>query len=86
MEFSRKMNTVSALGIILYVITRCGVHGKYIEGHLQTISDWEFLTRFCFLSERGRLQFEFEYPKKEFMCIPTTLMETTEIVFNVLIE
>ncbi len=27
------------------------------------LQDWAFLARFCFLSESGRLQFEFEYPE-----------------------
>ncbi|KAK3596449.1 hypothetical protein CHS0354_015921 [Potamilus streckersoni] len=37
-------------------------NGKYITGTLKTSNDWEFLTRFCFLSEKGAMQFTFEYP------------------------
>lgn len=45
---------------------RFDVEGKYIEGHLQTAEDWHFLARFCFLSEKGRLEFEFEYPRQDY--------------------
>ncbi|XP_060580400.1 transmembrane protein 145-like, partial [Ruditapes philippinarum] len=37
-------------------------HGKYVEGEINTLQDWEFITRFCFLSAKGTLRFTFEYP------------------------
>ncbi|XP_070551966.1 transmembrane protein 145-like isoform X2 [Ptychodera flava] len=35
---------------------------KIVTGTLKTQTDWEFLARFCFLSDVGRLRFHFEYP------------------------
>ncbi|CAL1534665.1 unnamed protein product [Lymnaea stagnalis] len=35
---------------------------KWIEGTIKTESDWEFLTRFCFLTQQGTLSYEFKYP------------------------
>ncbi|XP_053408916.1 transmembrane protein 145-like [Mercenaria mercenaria] len=37
-------------------------YGKYVEGEINTLEDWEFITRFCFLSAKGTLRFTFEYP------------------------
>ncbi|XP_033758709.1 LOW QUALITY PROTEIN: transmembrane protein 145-like [Pecten maximus] len=37
--------------------------GKRVEGTLITGQNWEFLTRFCFLSQKGILRYQFEYPK-----------------------
>ncbi|KAE8593596.1 hypothetical protein XENTR_v10019211 [Xenopus tropicalis] len=36
---------------------------KYVRGNLTTKEDWVFLTRFCFLSDFGRLEFKFKYPE-----------------------
>ncbi|CAH2318809.1 transmembrane 145 isoform X2 [Pelobates cultripes] len=36
---------------------------KYVRGNLSTKEDWVFLTRFCFLSDYGRLEFRFKYPE-----------------------
>lgn len=33
-----------------------------IEGTLSSKENWEFLARFCFLSNKGSMRFEFEYP------------------------
>lgn len=33
-----------------------------IEGTLSSTENWEFLARFCFLSNKGSMRFEFEYP------------------------
>ncbi|XP_029432757.1 transmembrane protein 145 [Rhinatrema bivittatum] len=37
--------------------------GKYVRGNISTKEDWIFLTRFCFLSDYGRLDFRFRYPE-----------------------
>ncbi|XP_020858948.1 transmembrane protein 145 isoform X3 [Phascolarctos cinereus] len=37
--------------------------GKYVRGNLSSKEDWVFLTRFCFLSDYGRLDFRFRYPE-----------------------
>ena len=37
--------------------------GKRVEGNLGTTENWQFITRFCFLSKKGTLQYFFEYPK-----------------------
>nr|XP_033770248.1 transmembrane protein 145 isoform X2 [Geotrypetes seraphini] len=37
--------------------------GKYVRGNISTKEDWIFLTRFCFLSDYGRLDFRFKYPE-----------------------
>ncbi|KAL4228435.1 hypothetical protein ACF0H5_011482 [Mactra antiquata] len=37
-------------------------NGKYVEGEINTLEDWHFITRFCFLSAKGTLKFTFEYP------------------------
>ncbi|KAK5861871.1 hypothetical protein PBY51_017313 [Eleginops maclovinus] len=39
------------------------VLGKYVKGIVNTKEDWVFLTRFCFLTDFGRLDFRFRYPK-----------------------
>ncbi|KAM5209997.1 transmembrane protein 145 isoform 2-T2 [Hipposideros larvatus] len=36
---------------------------KYVRGNLSSKEDWMFLTRFCFLSDYGRLDFRFRYPE-----------------------
>ncbi|XP_038949510.1 transmembrane protein 145 isoform X1 [Rattus norvegicus] len=43
----------------LYPRTRA----KYVRGNLSSKEDWVFLTRFCFLSDYGRLDFRFRYPE-----------------------
>ncbi|OWF53819.1 transmembrane protein 145-like [Mizuhopecten yessoensis] len=40
------------------------VTGKRVDGTLTTLEDWHFITRFCFLSEKGRLRYVFEYPQE----------------------
>ncbi|XP_026935459.1 transmembrane protein 145 isoform X2 [Sagmatias obliquidens] len=39
------------------------VRAKYVRGNLSSKEDWVFLTRFCFLSDYGRLDFRFRYPE-----------------------
>ncbi|XP_004408205.1 transmembrane protein 145 isoform X3 [Eumetopias jubatus] len=39
------------------------VRAKYVRGNLSSKEDWLFLTRFCFLSDYGRLDFRFRYPE-----------------------
>nr|KAG5695595.1 hypothetical protein BaRGS_032235 [Batillaria attramentaria] len=41
------------------------VEGRWVQGNIeteQTKSNWEFIARFCFLSQFGSLLYEFEYP------------------------
>ncbi|XP_078507444.1 transmembrane protein 145 [Lissotriton helveticus] len=38
---------------------------KYVRGNISTREDWVFLTRFCFLSDFGRLEFRFRYPESK---------------------
>ncbi|KAL7046992.1 hypothetical protein ACKWTF_002762 [Chironomus riparius] len=38
--------------------------GKYVEGHIKTLEDWVFVSRFCFLSESGHYEYFIEYEKK----------------------
>ncbi|XP_036201455.1 transmembrane protein 145 isoform X1 [Myotis myotis] len=40
-----------------------GARAKYVRGNLSSKEDWVFLTRFCFLSDYGRLDFRFRYPE-----------------------
>lgn len=44
-------------------VTRCA-QGKYVEGHIKTLEDWIFVSRFCFLSEFGRYEYYIEYERK----------------------
>ncbi|CAG0884590.1 unnamed protein product [Darwinula stevensoni] len=53
--------TYSLSLFLIFSLHRC-VFGKYIEGTLRTYENWAFLTRFCFLSEDGKFEFEIEYP------------------------
>nr|XP_005999202.2 PREDICTED: transmembrane protein 145 [Latimeria chalumnae] len=36
---------------------------KNVKGNINTKEDWVFLTRFCFLSDYGHLEFRFRYPE-----------------------
>ncbi|XP_059173236.1 transmembrane protein 145-like [Physella acuta] len=48
---------------ILFSLSLCHLtETKWVQGILQALSDWEFLTRFCFLTEKGTLYYEFKYP------------------------
>ncbi|XP_039208129.1 transmembrane protein 145 isoform X1 [Crotalus tigris] len=42
-----------------------GCWAKYVKGNLSTKEDWVFLTRFCFFSDYGRLDFQFRYPENK---------------------
>ncbi|XP_064617706.1 transmembrane protein 145-like [Liolophura sinensis] len=35
---------------------------KHVKGSISSSSDWEYITRFCFLSKEGGFKFYFEYP------------------------
>ncbi|XP_077985454.1 transmembrane protein 145-like isoform X2 [Glandiceps talaboti] len=50
------------LSVVLLAISVHYCQSKVIQGTLNTKEDWEFLARFCFLSDIGRLRFHFEYP------------------------
>ncbi|XP_059824187.1 transmembrane protein 145 isoform X1 [Hypanus sabinus] len=54
----------SALFLLLAAaVGPSGAGAKYVRGKINTTEDWVFLTRFCFLSNHGRLQFHFKYPE-----------------------
>ncbi|XP_074652948.1 transmembrane protein 145-like isoform X4 [Tubulanus polymorphus] len=38
-------------------------NSKYVSGHLKSAENWVFLTRFCFLSEIGKIRFKLSYPQ-----------------------
>ncbi|KAF4075943.1 hypothetical protein AMELA_G00224730 [Ameiurus melas] len=58
------MDRVLGLAVVWSGILCCGsVWGKYVKGVVNTKEDWVFLTRFCFLTDFGRLDFKFRYPK-----------------------
>lgn len=44
--------------------TQKSVEAKYVEGHLKSVDNWAFLARFCFLSGRGRYEYEIEYERR----------------------
>ncbi|CAM4679842.1 unnamed protein product [Lepidochelys olivacea] len=47
----------------LLLLLPAGCGAKYVTGNISTKEDWVFLTRFCFLSDYGRLDFRFRYPE-----------------------
>ncbi|KAM9250328.1 transmembrane protein 145 [Cariama cristata] len=51
------------LPLLLLLLLPAGGDGKYVRGRISTKEDWVFLTRFCFLSDYGRLDFHFRYPE-----------------------
>ncbi|XP_062454692.1 transmembrane protein 145 [Rhea pennata] len=48
---------------LLLLLLPAGAGAKYVRGNISTKEDWVFLTRFCFLSDYGRLDFRFRYPE-----------------------
>ncbi|XP_069041432.1 transmembrane protein 145 [Lepisosteus oculatus] len=54
---------VLRLAVVSCVLCAGSVLGKYVKGTVSTKEDWVFLTRFCFLTDFGRLDFRFRYPK-----------------------
>nr|XP_048684108.1 LOW QUALITY PROTEIN: transmembrane protein 145 [Caretta caretta] len=48
---------------LLLLLLPAGCGAKYVTGNISTKEDWVFLTRFCFLSDYGRLDFRFRYPE-----------------------
>ncbi|KAF7227071.1 transcript variant X1 [Nothobranchius furzeri] len=60
LRFGERLLWLSVLSSVLCVDS---VLGKYVKGIVNTKEDWVFLTRFCFLTEFGRLDFRFRYPK-----------------------
>uniref|UniRef100_A0A8U8BPB1 Transmembrane protein 145 n=1 Tax=Geospiza parvula TaxID=87175 RepID=A0A8U8BPB1_GEOPR len=52
-----------ALLPLLLLLLPAGAAPKYVRGRISTKEDWVFLTRFCFLSDFGRLDFHFRYPE-----------------------
>uniref|UniRef100_A0A8D3CJZ2 Transmembrane protein 145 n=1 Tax=Scophthalmus maximus TaxID=52904 RepID=A0A8D3CJZ2_SCOMX len=51
------------LAVLFSVLCVDSALGKYVKGIVNTKEDWVFLTRFCFLTDFGRLDFRFRYPK-----------------------
>ncbi|XP_054854918.1 transmembrane protein 145 [Eublepharis macularius] len=51
------------LQFLLFLLLPETSWGKYVRGNISTKEDWVFLTRFCFLSDYGRLDFRFRYPE-----------------------
>ncbi|XP_075988783.1 transmembrane protein 145-like isoform X2 [Anticarsia gemmatalis] len=58
------------LVLCLFVTSR--VHGKWVEGRVDTKENWAFLARFCFLSLDGQFEYLIEYEKE--MGIPNLLL------------
>ncbi|XP_076135731.1 transmembrane protein 145 [Alosa pseudoharengus] len=58
-----KMEKVLGLAVLSSILCVGSVVGKYVRGIVNTKEDWLFLTRFCFLTNFGRLDFRFRYPK-----------------------
>ncbi|XP_059608160.1 transmembrane protein 145-like [Phlebotomus argentipes] len=54
---------VSAI-LAVCALLASSVHGKYVEGHLKTLDDWAFVARFCFISGRGRYEYQIEFERK----------------------
>uniref|UniRef100_A0AAY4ALA5 Transmembrane protein 145 n=1 Tax=Denticeps clupeoides TaxID=299321 RepID=A0AAY4ALA5_9TELE len=57
------MERVLGLALVSSALCVGSAFGKYIRGVVNTKEDWVFLTRFCFLTNFGRLDFRFRYPK-----------------------
>ncbi|XP_053867346.1 transmembrane protein 145 [Malaclemys terrapin pileata] len=51
------------LAALPLLLLPAGCGAKYVTGNISTKEDWVFLTRFCFLSDYGRLDFRFRYPE-----------------------
>ncbi|KAF2363818.1 Intimal thickness related receptor IRP [Trinorchestia longiramus] len=47
--------------LLMVLASLCAAEAKNVEGNLKTASNWEFLTRFCFLSNEGKFTFDLEY-------------------------
>ncbi|XP_036601581.1 transmembrane protein 145 isoform X2 [Trichosurus vulpecula] len=62
MEPPRAPALLMVLLPLLLLLPPCA-WGKYVRGNLSSKEDWVFLTRFCFLSDYGRLDFRFRYPE-----------------------
>ncbi|XP_059140907.1 transmembrane protein 145-like [Physella acuta] len=50
--------------VILVLTCVQDIQTKWVEGTIKTDSDWMFLTRFCFLSNIGNMNYKLEYPTK----------------------
>ncbi|XP_066528431.1 transmembrane protein 145 isoform X2 [Hoplias malabaricus] len=57
------MDRVLGFALVSSILCAGSVFGKYVRGIVNTKEDWVFLTRFCFLTDFGRLDFKFRYPK-----------------------
>ena len=56
------MATVAKYLLFMLSIISMG-QTKYMEGELNTGDNWVFLTRFCFLSLHGKIEYDIEYPE-----------------------
>ncbi|XP_077869376.1 transmembrane protein 145-like [Saccoglossus kowalevskii] len=52
----------TCLSAVLLILSVQNCYSMVVKGNLHTQTNWEFLARFCFLSDIGRLRFHFEYP------------------------
>ncbi|XP_037035543.1 transmembrane protein 145-like [Bradysia coprophila] len=52
----------------IFIIGVCSlfakVFSKYVEGHLKTLDNWAFVARFCFISGKGRYEYEIEFERR----------------------
>uniref|UniRef100_A0A1B0CVQ4 Putative membrane protein n=1 Tax=Lutzomyia longipalpis TaxID=7200 RepID=A0A1B0CVQ4_LUTLO len=58
-----KVHPLVALCVLSVLFGHFSV-AKYVEGHLKTLDDWAFVARFCFLSGRGRYEYQIEFERK----------------------
>jgi hypothetical protein len=57
------MKVIGFFLFLILLVTKS--KAKYVEGHVKTLEDWVFVSRFCFLSEHGRYEYFIEYDKRQ---------------------
>ncbi|XP_047542549.1 transmembrane protein 145-like [Vanessa atalanta] len=53
----------TTLGFLFISGMALGVHGKWVEGRVNTKENWAFLARFCFLSLDGQFEYLIEFER-----------------------